>query len=254
MDGGPWSRVIVEKPFGRDLATARALNEELSHVFGERQIFRIDHYLGKETAQNILVLRFGNGIFEPLWNRQYVDHVQITVAESIGVEKRGPLSTKRPGVLRDIIQNHLLQLLCARRDGAARSRSTPTPCATRRSRCSSAASDPQTPDEICATRCAASTPPGPSTGEPVPGYRAGEGRRPTSSARRSPPGRSQIDNWRWAGVPFYLRAGKRLAKRVTEIAIHFKPPPISLFRQIAGDAARSRTLSSSGSSPTRASR
>jgi glucose-6-phosphate 1-dehydrogenase len=111
VDGGPWSRVIVEKPFGHDLASARALNDEIAAVFRERQVFRIDHYLGKETTQNILVFRLGNGLFEPIWNRRYVDHVQITVAESIGVEGRGKFY-EEAGILRDIIQNHVLQLLC----------------------------------------------------------------------------------------------------------------------------------------------
>jgi glucose-6-phosphate 1-dehydrogenase len=229
VDGGPWSRVIVEKPFGRDLESARALNEELSHVFRERQIFRIDHYLGKETTQNILVFRLGNGIFEPLWNRRYVDHVQITVAESIGVENRGRFY-EEAGVLRDIIQNHVLQLLClvAMEPPVAFDPNSVRDEKVKVLRCI----QPQTPDEIIRDTVRGQYGAGAIGGQPVPGYRSEKDVNPMSLRETYAAWKVQIENWRWAGVPFYLRAGKRLAKRVTEIAIQFKTPPISLFRQV----------------------
>jgi glucose-6-phosphate 1-dehydrogenase len=229
VDGGPWSRVIVEKPFGRDLETARALNEELSHVFRERQIFRIDHYLGKETTQNILVFRLGNGIFEPLWNRRYVDHVQITVAESIGVENRGRFY-EEAGVLRDIIQNHVLQLLClvAMEPPVAFDPNAVRDEKVKVLKCI----QPQTPEEIIRDTVRGQYAAGAIDGQPVVGYRAEKDVNPMSLRETYAAWKVQIENWRWAGVPFYLRAGKRLAKRVTEIAIQFKTPPISLFRQV----------------------
>jgi len=228
VDGGRWSRVIVEKPFGRDLETARALNEELSHVFRERQIFRIDHYLGKETTQNILVLRLGNGIFEPLWNRRYVDHVQITVAESIGVENRGKFY-EEAGVLRDIIQNHVLQLLCL---VAMEPPVAFDPNAVRDEKVKVLRSiQPQSPEEILVDSVRGQYGPGAVDGQAVVGYRQEKDVNPMSLRETYAAWKVQIENWRWAGVPFYLRAGKRLAKRVTEIAIQFKTPPIALFRQ-----------------------
>jgi len=229
VDHGPWSRVIVEKPFGRDLATARALNEELSRVFRERQIFRIDHYLGKETTQNILVFRLGNGIFEPLWNRRYVEHVQITVAESIGVENRGRFY-EESGVLRDIIQNHVLQLLClvAMEPPVAFDPNAVRDEKVKVLKCI----QPQTPEEIIRDTVRGQYGAGAIDGKPVAGYRAEKDVNPMSLRDTYAAWKVQIENWRWAGVPFYLRAGKRLAKRVTEIAIQFKTPPISLFRQV----------------------
>jgi glucose-6-phosphate 1-dehydrogenase len=226
---GPWSRVIVEKPFGRDLQTARALNEELSQVFAERQIFRIDHYLGKETTQNILVLRLGNGIFEPLWNRRYVDHVQITVAESIGVENRGKFY-EEAGVLRDIIQNHVLQLLCL---VAMEPPVAFDPDAVRDEKVKVLRSiQPQSGEEILRDSVRGQYGPGAVDGKTVVGYRAEKDVNPMSLRETYAAWKVQIENWRWAGVPFYLRAGKRLQKRVTEIAIQFKTPPIALFRQV----------------------
>ena len=222
-------RVIVEKPFGRDLETARALNEELAQVFRERQIFRIDHYLGKETTQNILVLRLGNGIFEPLWNRRYVDHVQITVAESIGVENRGKLY-EEAGVLRDIIQNHVLQLLCL---VAMEPPVAFDPNAVRDEKVKVLRSiQPQSAEEILRDSARGQYGPGALDGQTVVGYRAEKDVNPMSLRETYAAWKVQIENWRWAGVPFYLRAGKRLAKRVTEIAIQFKTPPIALFRQV----------------------
>ena len=229
VDGGPWSRVIVEKPFGRDLQTARALNLELSQVFRERQIFRIDHYLGKETTQNILVLRLGNGIFEPLWNRRYVDHVQITVAESIGVESRGKFY-EEAGVLRDIIQNHVLQLLCL---VAMEPPVAFDPNAVRDEKVKVLRSiQPQSPEEILRDSVRGQYGPGAVDGQTVVGYREEKDVNAMSLRETYAAWKVQIENWRWAGVPFYLRAGKRLPKRVTEIAIQFKTPPIALFRQV----------------------
>jgi glucose-6-phosphate 1-dehydrogenase len=229
VDGGPWSRVIVEKPFGRDLQTARALNEELSQVFRERQIFRIDHYLGKETTQNILVLRLGNGIFEPLWNRRYVDHVQITVAECLGVENRGKFY-EEAGVLRDIIQNHVLQLLCL---VAMEPPVAFDPNAVRDEKVKVLRSiQPQSPEEILRDSVRGQYGPGAVDGQPVVGYRQEKDVNPMSLRETYAAWKVQLENWRWAGVPFYLRAGKRLTKRVTEIAIQFKTPPIALFRQV----------------------
>jgi glucose-6-phosphate 1-dehydrogenase len=228
-DEPPWSRLVVEKPFGRDLASARALNDEIAATFRERQTFRIDHYLGKETTQNLLVFRLGNGLFEPLWNRRYVDHVQITVAESIGVEGRGRFF-EEAGILRDIIQNHALQLLClvameppvAFEPNAVRDEKVKVLRSIR----------PQSPEEILRDTVRGQYGPGALDGQAVTGYRqepnvAGSSVRETYAAWKL-----QLENWRWAGVPFYLRAAKRMPKRVTEIAIAFRTPPIALFRRM----------------------
>jgi len=229
VDGGtPWSRVIVEKPFGHDLASARELNEELAHHFRERQIFRIDHYLGKETTQNILVFRLGNGLFEPLWNRRYVDHVQITVAESIGVEGRGKFF-EEAGIFRDIIQNHALQLLClvameppvASEPNAIRDEKVKVLRSIR----------PQSPEEILRDTARGQYGAGAVDGKPAPGYRQEPNVAPNSLRDTFAAWKVQVENWRWAGVPFYLRAGKRMPKRLTEIAITFKTPPIAFFRR-----------------------
>ncbi len=232
-DGGrPWSRVIVEKPFGRDLASAQELNRTLLGVFRESQIFRIDHYLGKETVQNILVFRFANGIFEPIWNQHYVDHVQITVAETVGVEGRaGYYDTA--GVVRDIIQSHMMQLLTlmamespvAIDPDAVRSEKVKVLRAARRI----------PPEDVARNVVFGQYGAGTIEGQPVPGYLdeprvAAKSRTPTFVAMRL-----FIDNWRWAGVPFYLRTGKRLPKRVTEVAVQFKRAPLPLF----GDHAAS---------------
>jgi glucose-6-phosphate 1-dehydrogenase len=224
--GSPWTRVIVEKPFGRDLTSAQELNRTLLGVFRESQIFRIDHYLGKETVQNILVFRFANGIFEPIWNQHYVDHVQITVAETVGVEGRaGYYDTA--GVVRDIIQSHMMQLLTlmamespvAIEPDAVRSEKVKVLRAARRI----------APEEVARNVVFGQYGPGEIDATPVPGYldepRVAPGSRtPTFVAMRL-----FIDNWRWAGVPFYLRTGKRLSKRVTEVAVQFKRAPLPLF-------------------------
>ncbi len=226
----PWVRTIIEKPFGHDLESAKALNDEVNKVFDEDQIFRIDHYLGKETVQNILVFRFANGIFENVWNRNYIDHVEITAAESIGIEGRGPFY-ETAGALRDVVQNHVMELL------------------------SFVAMEPPVSFEAAAVRAEkvkvwrAITPihpadtvrgqygPGTVDGKPVVGYRQEERVHPRSQTETYAGLRLEIENWRWAGVPFYIRAGKRLARRVTEITIQFKQPPLLLFKDHEGKGA-----------------
>ncbi len=228
----PWTRVIVEKPFGRDLESARELNRTLLQVFRENQIYRIDHYLGKETVQNILVFRFANGIFEPLWNQHFIDHVQVTVAETVGIEGRAGFY-ETAGVIRDIVQNHMMQLLTlvamepplAFDADDVRDEKVKVLRAVRRF----------APDEVARNVVLAQYGPGMIDGEEVPGYRqesrvAPDSRTPTFAAMRL-----QIDNWRWAGVPFYLRSGKRLPKRVTEVAVQFKRVPLRLFRDGSRD-------------------
>ncbi len=221
--GGPFTRVIIEKPFGHDLPTARELNRIAVSAFRERQVFRIDHYLGKETVQNLLVLRFANGIFEPFWNRQYIDHVQLTVAESIGVEKRGNYF-ESSGITRDILQNHMLQLV------------------------SLVAMEPPVAFEADAVRdekvkvLRALRPiehavrgqytAGSVLGEEAVGYRTEAKVNPESRRETYAALKVFIDNWRWADVPFYVRAGKRLPKRVTDISIHFRPAPYPLFSRL----------------------
>jgi glucose-6-phosphate 1-dehydrogenase len=220
-----WARLIVEKPFGHDLESARRLNEVVHHYFAEEQVFRIDHYLGKETVQNLLVLRFANGIFEPIWNRQFVDHVQLTVAESLGIGGRAGYY-EQAGAIRDIFQNHLLQLvaLCAmeppidfdadsvRNEKVKVLRAMRTP----------------TPDEVVRGQYAR----GFVEGEEVPGYREEEGVDANSTTETYVAAKLHIDNWRWADTPFYVRTGKRLARRETAIAIEFKRAPHLPFEQI----------------------
>ena len=227
---GAWVRTIIEKPFGHDLASARALNDDVNKVFDEDQIFRIDHYLGKETVQNILVFRFANGIFENVWNRNYIDHVEITAAEAIGIEGRGPFY-ETAGALRDVVQNHVMELL------------------------SFVAMEPPVSFEASAVRAEkvkvwksiqpihpADTVrgqygPGTVDGKAVPGYRQEDRVHPRSQTETYAALRLEIENWRWAGVPFYIRAGKRLAKRVTEVTIMFKQPPLSIFQDEQGKGA-----------------
>ena len=222
----PWTRIIVEKPFGRDLDSARALNKTLASVFDESQIYRIDHYLGKETVQNLLVFRFANSIFEPLWNRQYIDHIQITNSETIGVEGRGGYY-ETAGALRDMIQNHVFQVtsliameppasLSANgvRDEKIKAMQSVRPFAA-------AAID----EFAVRGQYGAGT----VLGDTVPGYREEPGVDPNSSTETFTALKLYFDNWRWAGVPFYLRSGKHLQKQVTEIAIQFKEVPQRLF-------------------------
>ncbi len=222
-----WARIVVEKPFGHDLDSARELNDALVSVFDESQVYRIDHYLGKETVRNLLVFRFANGIFEPLWNRRYVDHVQITVAEDVGVEGRGDFY-EEAGASRDIVQNHLLQLLTlvameppiafeadALRDEKVRVlRAVETDWTEARAR---------------ATVVRGQYTSGWVGDKHVAGYREEEEVKPDSDVETFVAMKLEVQNWRWADVPFYLRTGKRMARRATEIAIQFKLPPLMLF-------------------------
>ena len=218
-----WMHVIIEKPFGNDLESARTLNDEINRVLSEDQIFRIDHYLGKETVQNILVFRFANGIFEPIWNRNFIDHVEITAAECIGIEGRGPFY-ESAGALRDVLQNHVMEVL------------------------SFIAMEPPDNFESNAVRTEklkvwhAIEPihvedtvrgqygPGRAEGEKVIGYREEDRVNPESNTETFVAMKLQIENWRWAGVPIYLRAGKRMAKRVTEVTVTFRQPPLHMFK------------------------
>ena len=226
---GPWTRIVVEKPFGHDLATAQRLNRTLSSVFRERQVFRIDHYLGKETVQNILALRFANLIFEPIWNSQYVDHVQITVAESVGVEGRGGYYDES-GAIRDMVQNHMLQLL------SLTAMEPPTAFAAdpvRDEKVKVLRSVHLPTDEVARRTVRGQYGPGFIGGAQVPAYRQEPSIPPDSSTETYVAMKLMINNWRWAGTPFYLRTGKRLPKRISEIAITFKRVPHILFDQSA---------------------
>ncbi len=232
-DGG-WRRVVIEKPFGHDLESAKKLNREVGKVFRESQVYRIDHYLGKETVRNLLVFRFGNGIFEPLWNRRYVDHVQITVAESIGIENRGAFY-EETGASRDVLQNHLLQLV---------SLIAMEPPATFDA---NALRD----EKVKVLRAVSSDPVDPATdvvrgqygsgwvaATKVPGFREEKDVDPESETETFVAAKLTIDDWRWSGVPFYVRTGKRLPKRSTEIAIQYREVPHRLFKDegVAPDA------------------
>jgi glucose-6-phosphate 1-dehydrogenase len=230
-DGG-WRRMIVEKPFGRDLDSARKLNRDVLRVFRETQVYRIDHYLGKETVRNLLVFRFGNGIFEPLWNRRYVDHVQITVAESIGVEDRGAFY-EETGAVRDVLQNHLLQLLSL---VAMEPPATFEADALRDEKLKVLrAIAPPTRQDVARDVVRGQYGSGWVAGQPGKGYREEKEVNPESETETFVAARFQVEDWRWSGVPFYLRTGKRLAKRATEIAIQFRDVPHRLFAEAATD-------------------
>src|SRR5947208_7660722 len=222
-----WARVIIEKPFGHDLQSARQLNEELKHVLDEHQIYRIDHYLGKETVQNVLVFRFSNNIIEPLWNRNYVDHVQITAAETVGVEHRGGFY-ETAGALRDMVPNHLFQLL------TMTAMEPPISFDADEVRNKQAevlhAIQPLTPEEVLTNTVRGQYGSGIVEGQRVPGYGSEPAVALDSNTETFVALKLLIDNWRWAGVPFYLRTGKRLARRVTEIVIQFRRTPFVLFR------------------------
>jgi glucose-6-phosphate 1-dehydrogenase len=222
-----WRRVVIEKPFGNDLRSAQALNEALSKVLKEDQIYRIDHYLGKETVQNILIFRFANGMFEPIWNRRYVDSVQITVAETLGVEHRADYYEKS-GALRDMVSSHLMQLL------ALVAMEPPTSFSADDVRDEKVktlkAIKPIAPKDVHLHAVRGQYGKGTIDGKSVPAYRSEPGVSPRSNTETYAALKLEIDNWRWAGVPFYMRTGKRLTKHVTEIAVQFKCAPLELFR------------------------
>jgi glucose-6-phosphate 1-dehydrogenase len=229
-DEPAWRRIIIEKPFGTDLRSARELNVQLHHHFDENQVFRIDHYLGKETVQNLMVFRFGNGMFEPIWNRRYIDHVQITAAETVGVERRAAYY-EGAGALRDMVQNHLMQLLAL---VAMEPPIAFTADAVRDRKMDALLSIQPLVDNGSNGRAnvvRAQYGDGWVTGKQVPGYRREEGVDPHSTTETFVALRMQLDSWRWAGVPFYLRTGKHLPKRTTEIAIQFRRPPLQIFRR-----------------------
>jgi glucose-6-phosphate 1-dehydrogenase len=227
---GRWTHVVVEKPFGHDLESAIRLNRELKETLSEKQIYRIDHYLGKETVQNLLVFRFANSIIEPLWNRTYIDHVEITAAESVGVEHRGTYY-ETAGALRDMVPNHLFQLLTLTameppisfEADAVRDKQTEILDAIQA----------PTPEEVLHNMVRGQYGAGVVAGQRVPAYRAEPHVAPDSNSETFVALKLKIDNWRWADVPFYLRTGKRLCKRVTEIAIQFRRTPFALFRNTA---------------------
>ena len=228
-NGKSWTRIIIEKPYGRDLASARKLNQTVLKAFDESQVYRIDHYLGKDTVQNLLVLRFGNGIFEPLWNRNYVDHVQITAGETLGVEQRAAFY-ETAGATRDMIQSHVLQLtsLVAMEPPAAFDAT-----AVRNEKIKVLQSiRPFTPESIKKDIVRGQYGPGsaPGNSSSLAGYGDEPGVAKDSATETFVAASLQIDNWRWAGVPFYLRTGKRLPSRVTEIAIQFRRAPHLVFR------------------------
>jgi glucose-6-phosphate 1-dehydrogenase len=231
---GAWRRLVLEKPIGRDLASARELNRVVAEWFQESQVYRIDHYLGKETVQNILVFRFANAIFEPVWNRAHVDHVQITAAEALGVEERGAYY-EEAGALRDMVQNHMLQLLCMV------AMEPPVTFAGEHVRDEKTkvlrAVQPIRPEDVDRVAVRAQYDRGAILGQPVPGYREEAGVAAGSITETYAAVRLTLGNWRWAGVPFYLRSGKRLGRRVTEIAIQFRRPPQLVFGARTGDLA-----------------
>jgi glucose-6-phosphate 1-dehydrogenase len=230
-NGPTWSRVILEKPFGHDLDSARALTAKIREVLDENQIYRIDHYLGKETVQNILSFRFGNSIFEPLFNRRYVDSVQITVAETLGMEGNRGAYYDTAGVVRDMVQNHMMQLLCLI---AMEPPSALDAQAVRDEKVKTLrALVPMTRDEVAANTVRGQYGVGEHDGKIVPGYRQEKGVAPESNTETYVALRTTIENWRWAGVPFFLRSGKRLSATLTEIAVRFKRPPMLLFREFA---------------------
>src|SRR6266513_5905639 len=226
-DGQHWRRVIIEKPFGHDLESAKALNQQLLRVASEKQIYRIDHYLGKETVQNILAFRFANGIFEPIWNRRYIDHVQISVAETVGVEQRGSYYDTA-GALRDMMPNHIMQLI------SLTSMEPPVSFEANAVRDEQAkvlhAIQPLSSEEVLTRTVRGQYGPGIEAGKRVPGYRQEPDVPEDSRTETFVAMKLAIDNWRWADVPFYLRTGKRLAVRDTEIAIRFKRAPFIMFR------------------------
>ena len=229
---GAFRRVVVEKPFGHDLASAKALNQLILDKMDESQVYRIDHFLGKETVQNMVALRFSNGIFEPLWNRNYIDHVQITAAETVGVERRGAFY-EPTGALRDMVPNHMFQLL------AMTAMEPPNSFDADAVRTEKAkvlqAIKPLDPADLLRDVVRGQYEAGAIRGKQVPGYRQEPGVASDSGTETYVALRLKVDNWRWAGVPFYIRTGKRMTTRRTEIAIQFKQAPYALFRNTPVD-------------------
>ena len=227
-ESGHWRRVVIEKPFGRDLDSARALNQQLLKVIGEQQIYRIDHYLGKETVQNILAFRFANGIFEPIWNRRYIDHIQISVGEVVGVESRGGYYD-HAGALRDMVPNHIMQLI------SLTTMEPPISFDANAVRDEQAkilhAIQPYTSEDVLSKTVRGQYGEGTMNGQRVPAYRSEQGVPPDSRTETYVAMKLLIDNWRWAGVPFYLRTGKRLPSRNTHVVIEFRRAPFVLFRE-----------------------
>jgi glucose-6-phosphate 1-dehydrogenase len=224
---GHWRRIVVEKPFGHDLASAKDLNRRILSVVGEQQVYRIDHYLGKETVQNIMMFRFANGLFEPLWSRDRIDHIQITVAETVGVEQRGRFY-EHTGALRDMVPNHVFQLVAMTAMEAPNSFGADAVRAEKAKAID--AIHVCDPDEVDCMAVRGQYGPGEMDGKPVPGYREEPDVSPQSEVETYVALKLRIENWRWAGVPFYIRTGKRLARRKSQIAIHFKHAPCPLFR------------------------
>ena len=238
-EGGRWRRVIIEKPFGHDLPSALELNRTIRSVVGEKQIFRIDHYLGKETVQNLMVFRFGNGMFEPIWNRNYIDHVQITVAEELGVEGRGGYYDTA-GAMRDMVPNHIAQLVSLVGMEPPISFS---PDAVRDEQVKLLRSvEPLSPEDVLHQAVRGQYGAGDVEGQKVPGYRDEEKVPSESTTDTFVAMRLMVDNWRWAGVPFYVRTGKRLPRRVTQIVIQFKHAPAMLFQHTSVDRLTTNRL------------
>jgi glucose-6-phosphate 1-dehydrogenase len=236
---GAWRRVIIEKPFGSDLATARALNARILKCLAESQVYRMDHFLGKETVQNIMALRFSNAIFEPLWNRDHIDYVQITAAETVGVERRASFY-EITGALRDMVPNHVFQLLSLT---AMESPNSFAADAVRSEKTKVLeAISPLDYEDVRRNVVRGQYADGHINGVPVQGYRRDPGVDPRSMAETFVALQLEIDNWRWAGVPFYLRTGKRLTRRTTEIAVQFKKPPFALFRDTPVDILNPNVL------------
>ena len=231
-NGEGWRRIVLEKPFGHDFKSAQELNDIVSHVFPEGAVYRIDHYLGKETVQNIMVFRFGNSMFEPIWNRNYIDYIEISAAETLGVENRAAFY-EETGALRDMVANHLLQLLTltAMEPPVAFDADSVRELKVQVLR----AIRPMTVEEVAKRTVRGQYGPGKINGVEVPGYRQEPGVNPQSNTETYVAVEFRVDNWRWAGVPFYVRAGKRLANQLTEIAVHFKRTPQALFARNPGD-------------------
>jgi len=227
-----WTRIILEKPFGRDLKSAQELNEIVSHVFDEEAVYRIDHYLGKETVQNIMMFRFGNSLFEPVWNRNYVEYVEITAAETLGVEGRAEFY-EETGALRDMVANHLLQCL------TLTAMEPPVSFDAENVRTQKVqvlrAIHPMSKEEVAKYTVRGQYGPGKIDGKPVPGYRQEPDVSPKSLTETYVAVEFRVENWRWAGVPFYVRAGKRLSRPLTEVAVHFKRTPQALFSRHLDD-------------------